>query len=83
MTPFAAKLRNGDSFLGLGLSEVELLRLKSGGHTVVNLDSIGVGLWIKESDGSRRFIQPRDSKIVLIAGDTNADIGEFLRIELK
>ena len=50
---------------------------------MVDLSSIGVGLWIKEADGSRRFIQPRDSKIVLIAGDTNADIGEFLQVELK
>lgn len=82
MIPFAAKLRSGDQILGLGLSTNEILTLKSGGHVEVDLGSVGVGLWIKEADGSRRFIQPRDSKVVVIAGDSAEDVGAFLRVDL-
>jgi hypothetical protein len=82
MTPFSAKLRDGGSFLGLGLSEADFLRLKGGAPVIVDLGSIGVGLWHKDADGKRSFLQPRDSKIVLIPGDTREDIGEFLRVDL-
>ena len=82
MTPFAAKLRSGDSFLGLGLSDHDFRKLRAGGHVEIDLGSIGVGLWSKENDGSRRFIQPHNSKILLIAGDSNEDIGAFLNVEL-
>lgn len=82
MTPFSAKLRNGESFLGFGLSDADMMKLKSGGHVVVDLGSIGVGLWTKDDKGARSFLQPRDSRVVLIAGDTKQDIGEFLRVDL-
>jgi len=82
MIPFAAKLRDGSQFLGLGLSDLDLLRLKTGEHVIVDLSSIGVGIWIKEADGSRSFIQPRESKVVVIAGDTTDDIGTFLNVDL-
>ena len=82
MTPFAAKLRNGDRFLGLGLSNTDLMSLRAGKPVVVDLSSIGVGLWIKGEDGQREFLQPRNSKIVVIAGDSNAEIGEFLKVDL-
>ena len=84
MKPFAAKLRDGSShFLGLGLSNQDIFRLKAGEHVVVDLASIGVGLWVKEADGSRTFIQPRDSKVAVIAGDSTDEIGEFLRVDLS
>jgi len=82
MKPFAAKMKNGSRFLGLGLSDADFLSLKAGNPVTLDLGSIGVGLWVKEADGTRNFIQPRDSKIVLIQGDNNEDIGEFLRISL-
>ena len=82
MKPFAAKLRSGEDFLGLGLSDADFLRLKMGEPVTVDLGQVGVGLWSKEADGSRTFTQPRDSKIVIIPGDTNEDIGEFLHVDL-
>jgi hypothetical protein len=80
--PFAAKLRNGESFLGLGIGDDDFIKIKTGHPIVIDLSSVGVGLWVKEADGSRSFVQPRDSKIVLIAGDTTEDISEFLRVDL-
>jgi len=82
VTPFAAKLRSGESFLGFGLSQEDFIKLRAGGYIEVDLDSVGVGLWSKGADGSRTFMQPRDSKILLIPGDTNEDIGEFLNVDL-
>jgi hypothetical protein len=82
VTPFAAKLRDGSQFLGLGLSDLDLLRLKTGDPVTIDLSSIGVGIWVKEADGSRSFIQPRESKVVVIAGDSTEDIGTFLNVDL-
>jgi len=82
VTPFAAKLRSGESFLGLGLSQEDFIKLRAGGYVEIDLGSVGVGLWSKGTDGSRTFMQPRDSKILLIPGDTNEDIGEFLNVDL-
>jgi hypothetical protein len=89
MKPFAIKLKDGSNLLGLGLSteEIERLQLHSTagvdlGSAIVDLGSIGVGLWFTESDGSRSFIQPRDSKILLIAGDSKEAIGNFLKLTL-
>ena len=82
MKPFAAKLRSGEQFLGLGLSETDYLRLKQGQPVVVTLDSVGVGLWAKEADGSRHFIQPRESKVLVMLGDTNEDINDLLNVKL-
>lgn len=82
MIPFSATLRNGESFLGLGISDTDMMKLRGGGHVVIDLSSIGVGLWTKDDKGARTFLQPRDSKVVLIAGDSKEDVGEFLRVEL-
>ncbi len=82
MKPFAAKLRSGGRILGIGLSEIDLLRIKSGFPVVLDLDSVGVGLWVRQADGSREFLQPRDSNIVISAGDTNEDIGALLQVNL-
>ena len=83
MTPFAAKLRAGGQILGIGLSEIDLLCLRSGKPVVLDLDSVGVGLWVRKADGSREFLQPRDSNIVLMAGDTTEEIGQFLQVNLS
>jgi hypothetical protein len=80
--PFSAKLRAGGQILGIGLSEIDILRMRNGEPVVLDLDSCGVGLWIKQSDGSREFLQPRDSTVVICAGDTNEDIGALLQVNL-
>ena len=83
MTPFAAKLHSGQQFVGLGLSDTDLLRLRTNTPVVLDLGSIGVGLWVREADGTRTFLQPRDSNILVMAGDTTEDIGDLLRIDLS
>jgi hypothetical protein len=83
MIPFAAKLRSGQQFLGLGLSDQDLLSLKAGKPVVIDLASAGVGLWAQDSDGSRVFLQPRNSRVLVMAGDTQEDIGELLRVDLS
>jgi len=84
VTPFAAKLRSGQQFIGIGLSNEDLERLSDGTEPLVlDLGSIGVGLWVKEADGSRNFLQPRDTKIVLMMGDSKQQIGELLQVDLQ
>jgi hypothetical protein len=80
---FSAKLRSGQQFLGLGLSDEDIARLKVGEPVVLDLSSVGVGLWIKSEDGSRTFLQPRDSNVLVMAGDTAEDVGELLRVDLS
>lgn len=82
MKPFAAKLKSGQEFLGLGLSDQDLFQLRTGEAVVLDLSSIDVGLWFKDADGKRTFVQPRESRIVLIPGDTVDDIGGFLNVRL-
>lgn len=83
MISFAAKLRSGQQFLGLGLSEADLVRLKTGEPVVLDLASVGVGLWVKEADGSRTFLQPRDSHLLVMCGDQPEDIGALLKVDLS
>ncbi len=83
MKPFSAKLRSGDRILGVGLSDLEILKMRNGDPVVLDLDSCGVGLWFRKPDGSREFIQPRDSTLVILAGDTNEDIGALLQVNLS
>jgi hypothetical protein len=80
---FAAKLRSGQQFLGVGLSSADLLKLKAGEQVVLDLASVGVGLWIKEADGSRTFLQPRDSHVLIMAGDSPEDVGALLQVDLS
>lgn len=82
MKPFSAKLRSGGQILGIGLSDIDVLKMQNGQPVVLDLESCGVGLWIRQSDGSRVFLQPRDSMVVICAGDTNEDIGELLQVNL-
>jgi len=82
MTPFAFKLRDGSQLLGLGLSDLDLLKLRAEQPLVLDLGAVGVGLWHKEADGTRTFLQPRDSQVVVMLGDTHEDIGNLLKIKL-
>lgn len=81
MISFAAKLRSGQQFLGIGLSDTDLAALKAGEPVMLDLGRVGVGLWNKEADGSRSFLQPRDSHILLIPGDSPEEVGAFLRVD--
>jgi hypothetical protein len=81
--PFAAKLRSGQQMLGIVLTEADIESLQRGEPVVVDLASVGVGLWNKEADGSRSFLQPRDSNVLVMAGESNADIGELLQVNLS
>lgn len=82
MISFAAKATNGQEVLGIGLSNVDLMRLKSGQPVSLNLASVHVGFWKKGADGKRSFQQPRDSHIVILPGDQPEDIGEFLGVKM-
>ena len=50
---------------------------------VIDLSSIGVGIWFREADGSRTFLQPRDSNVLVMCGDEAEDIGELLSVDLS
>lgn len=82
MKPFAAKLASDQQFLGIGLSTEDMLRIKSGQAVGVDLASIGVGLWFKDEEGKRHFIQPRESRVVIIPGDRREDLAAFLQVSL-
>lgn len=83
MKPFAATLRSGQNVLGFALSNEDLMRLKAGDPVVVDLSTIGVGVWAKEADGSRNFIQPRNSNVMVILGENAEDIGQALNVDLS
>lgn len=80
MIPFAAKLRSGQHALGGGLSETDLARLRVGESVEVTLENSGVGIWWRENDGSRTFVQPRNVTLVVIAGDQKEDVFAFLKV---
>jgi len=82
MISFAVKLKSGQQFIGIGLSTSDLMSLKIGEHVVLDLASIGVGLWTKGEDGERTFLQPRDSNILVMAGDSKEDVSELLNVKL-
>ena len=82
MIKFAAKTHQGQQILGLGLGNEELMKLKMGEPVLINLESVHVGLWKKDPDGTRSFLQPRDSHVVIFPGDQPEDIGELLGIEM-
>jgi hypothetical protein len=82
MKPFAAKLKDGSHLLGLAVHQSQVGELLEGAKLTIDLESAGVGLWFKEADGSRTFIQPRESKVVLLIADSKEDIGTFLGVKL-
>ena len=82
MITFSAQPGSGQNFLGIGLGEEDILRLKAGEPITLNLGSVGVGLWSKTEDGGREFLQPRNSRIILFPGNSTEDIGELLRVDM-
>ena len=81
MIPFSVKFNSGDQLLGLGLSEEDLETI-SKKAIIVDLASIGVGLWFRDAAGARQFIQPRNSKILVTLGDNKAAISKLLDVDL-
>lgn len=82
MKPFAVKLKDESHLLGLAVSQVEMGELLEGAKLTIDLSSADVGFWFKDAEGGRTFIQPRDSKIVVIIANTKEDIGSFLGVKL-
>jgi len=82
MIPFSTKLKSGQTFLGICISPDDIRKLAEGNELVIDLASADIGLWTRNPDSSRNFIQPRESKVVLIPGDSRDDIGSFLRVKL-
>jgi hypothetical protein len=82
MKPFAVKLKDESHLLGLAVSQAEVGELLEGAKLAIDLSSVDVGLWFKDSEGGRTFIQPRDSRIVLIVANSKEDIGTFLGVKL-
>ena len=83
MKPFAATLKSGQTVLGGLIGNDDLMRLKAGQPLALDLSTVGVGLWVKEDDGSRKFIQPRNSFLMVTLGDDAGDIGEALNVDLS
>jgi hypothetical protein len=81
MLSFAVKLRDGKHLLGIALGDEEIDKLKTQ-PVLLDLESVGVGLWFKEKDGSRSFMQPCDSNVLLAAGDSTEDVGALLQVQL-
>lgn len=82
MIKFAAKSGAGQQILGIGLGEVDLMKLKLGEPVALSLDSVHVGLWVKNEDGTRSFLQPRDCQVVIFPGDQPEDVGQLLGIDM-
>lgn len=81
MTPFGAKLGSGEHLLGFAVSETDLQRLGVGESVQITLESTGIGLWWKERDGTRVFIQPRQATVLLIPGEDKNDVFAFLNVK--
>lgn len=82
MINFSLKTGEGKEILGLALGGDDIEALRSEGKLVFNLESVGVGLWRKEADGSRTFMQPRDSQMLIFRAETTEEIGEVIGVEL-
>lgn len=80
MIPFAAKMKSGQHALGVGLSTTDLARLRVGEGVEVTLENTGVGLWWRENDGARTFVQPRNVVLVVIPGDNKDDVFAYLKV---
>lgn len=83
MIPFAVRAADDDTYLGLALSDDDLATLRANGNVIKTMESCALGFWITEDDGKRVFVQPRNSKVVIIAGNDTDEIGEFLQVDLN
>lgn len=82
MINFAIKTTAGREVLGLALSDEDLETVANEGKVVFDLESVGVGFWRREPDGSRVFMQPRDSQVLIFKAETIEEIGEVIGVEL-
>ena len=82
MIKFAAKSHSGQQVLGIGLGDIDLMKLKLGEPVALSLDSVRVGLWVKNDDGTRSFLQPRDCQVIIFPGDQPEDIGQLLGVKM-
>lgn len=82
MINFALKTNRGKEVLGIAIDKADIEVLQNGGKLVFDLDSVQVGFWRKELDGSRKFMQPRDSQVLILSADSTEQIGEAIGLEL-
>jgi len=80
MISFSIKTKAGREVLGIALGAEDIAHLQKGAKILFDLDSVNVGLWRKEADGSRSFLQPRESQVFLVAGETTEEIGEAIGV---
>jgi hypothetical protein len=59
--------------LGIELSSTDIQTLAEEGAVTIALNSCDVGFWIKDKEGKRQFLQPRDSQIVVFQCDSEGD----------
>ena len=83
MLKYALKLEDGKEVLGFALSDKDIEALQSGKAVVSTLESVGVGLWQIDEDGSRSFVQPRNCKVVLTVANSREQIGALLGVDLS
>ncbi len=78
MRPFSSRLKNDKHLLGIELSTTDIQALAEGSSITIDLNSCEVGFWIKNSEGEREFLQPRDSLVVAIQCDSGGDVNKLL-----
>jgi len=78
MLPLSSTLKNGKHLLGIELSASDIQTLAEGGSVTIDLNSCDVGFWIKNREGERQFLQPRDSLVVVFQGESGGDINKLL-----
>jgi len=79
MRAFSIKLADGETLIGLMLGDTDLSSIRNGHPISCTLEGTDTGIWMKDQDGQRRFLQPRNSKVILIEGETAEDIGRVFK----
>jgi len=81
MVKFTAKTRDGAQIIGFGLSRTNLEKLAKGEPIFFDLDEVKLGFWHQEN-GQREFLQPKNSNVLIMFGETEQDIGRVLGVEM-
>ena len=81
MITFSVSSKDGQQVVGIGLSDEDIANLRAGEPLICDLGSTGTGFWSSGSKG-RIFLQPRDSHVFLMHGDTAEDIGRALKVKM-
>ena len=82
MINLSMTLGDGKEMLSLALSDDDIEALKQGKNIVIRLTDVGIGFWRTGQDGSRSFIQPRDSRVVLLNANSMIETGDSLGLNL-